>query len=125
MDSSQVLEGLVALDKESATALGAYVVACIFGQLCNAVWMWLGKEIDCVMDRFKDDPRATIKSCIANLGVILGIAAVMPWAGVPLKAAILMGLLQGAYSDSKLNKSARPVWTPEQRQAAAVTEAGK
>lgn len=115
MDVSQVLEGLASLDKESALALSAYVLACIAGQIGNAMWMWLGKEIDCVADRFRDDPRSTIKSSIANLGIILGIAALMPWAGVPLKAAIIMGLLQGAYSDSKLNKSARSVWTDEQR----------
>ena len=119
MDIDTILQGITDLsnDPASAKAFAAYVLACIFGQVGNATWMWLGKEIDCVMDRFRDDPRATIKSCLANLGVIIGIAALMPWAGVPLKAAIIMGLLQGAYSDSKLNKSARAVWTPEQRDA--------
>lgn len=116
MDITQVLEGLEALDKASATALAAYVIACIVGQVGNAIWMWLGKEIDCVADRFRHDPRATVRSILANLGAILGIAALMPWAGIPIKAAIIMGLLQGAYSDSKLNKSARAIWTADERE---------
>ena len=93
----------------------AYVLACIIGQVANAVWLWLGKEIDCIADRFRDDPRSSIKSALTNLGIVVGTAVLMPWAGVPLKAAIMMGLLQGAYSDSKLNKSTRAVWSPQER----------
>lgn len=88
----------------------AYCAACFLGQIGNAIWLWLGKEIDCVVDRFKKDARATIKALLTNFGLIVGIAFLIPFEGVPMSAAIVMGLMQGLSSDSKLNSSARKVW---------------
>lgn len=102
-------------------AFAAYVIACLAGQVGNAFWMWLGKEIDCVADRFHSDPRATVKAGLTQVGAVLVFALALPFEGVPIQTAIMLGLLQGAWADSKLNKSSRREWTPQERAANTAT----
>lgn len=106
-------------------AFALYVLACLIGQLANGVWLWLKKEIPCVMDRFRQDPRSTIVALLTNAWAVAGVALLMPWEAVPLQTAIVMGLFQGFSSDSAVNKNARPIWADEQRTAAnAAKESG-
>lgn len=96
-------------------AFAAYFVCCILGQFGNAAWLWLKKEVPCIFDRFRDDPRSTIVSLITNAWAVAGVALLMPWEAVPVQTAIVMGLFQGFSSDSAVNKNTRPIWTEEQR----------
>lgn len=103
-------------------AFAVYVLGCLLGQIVHAAWMWLNKKIPCVMDRFREDARATVVSIITNIGGVLGMAIVIPFEGMPLMAALVMGGLQGISSDSVVNKTKeapREVWTPAERMAAA------
>lgn len=102
---------------EGRIAFVLYVVACIVGQFINAAWLWLKREVPCVIDRFRKDVRATLVSLITNAGAVAGVALLMPWEAIPLQTAIVMGLLQGFSSDSAVNKSTRPIWTEEERAA--------
>lgn len=102
---------------EGRIAFVLYVIACIGGQFMNAGWLWLKRDIPCVMDRFKQDARATAVSMITNAWAVVGVALLMPWEAIPLQTAIVMGVFQGFSSDSAVNKSSRPVWTEEQRAA--------
>jgi hypothetical protein len=107
-------------------AFTVYVLACLLGQIVHAAWMWLNKKIPCVMDRFREDARATVVSIITNVGGVISMAVVIPFEGMPLEGAIVMGILQGISSDSVVNKTAHPpreVWTPAQRAAATGADA--
>lgn len=105
-------------DRATAINFVAYIMAALAGQLIYAVRLWLDKQIDCVFDRFRRDPRATAAALLTNLGVIATAALLVPFGQMPISAAIMMGLFQGISADSGINKSARPIWTAEQRAAA-------
>lgn len=117
MDTDLLLQGFVTLldDTEARWAFIAYVTTCVLGQIGNAVWLWLGREIDCVLDRFRQDPRSSVKAILAQLGAVLAFAAAIPFEDMPLRTAIILGLLQGLAADSKLNRSARKIWSPAER----------
>lgn len=104
----------------------SYCVAAVLGQLACAGRLWLAKEIDCVFDRFRHDPRATLNSVLTNFTAVGLFGFAIPWAQMPLQdvlgigvmipvASIMMGLSQGYSADSALNKSARKAWTSAER----------
>ncbi|CAB4223372.1 hypothetical protein UFOVP1670_33 [uncultured Caudovirales phage] len=99
----------------------AYCLACFLGQIANAAWLWLKKEIPCVIDRFRHDVRATVVAVLTNLGAIAAIAYLIPFDQMPLQAAIIMGAMQGFSSDSAINKTTRRIWTAEERTVAEAT----
>lgn len=101
---------------EGRNPFALYCLGCLLGQAGNAFWLFLGKEIDCVMDRFRDDWRSTTKAILTNIGIVVGIAFAIPFEGVPIAFAFFSGIMQGVTSDSKLNKSARKIWTEEKRE---------
>ena len=104
-------------DTQGRNGFAAYVLCCMLGQILNAGWLWLKKEIPCVADRFIGDPRATAVSVITNLGGVASVAILIPFESMPLQAAIIMGILQGVSSDSVVNKNNRAIWTDEERAA--------
>ena len=116
LDFSSNLNVILASQAATISFL-TYVSSCVVGQIGNAIWLWLGKEIDCVFDRFRHDPRATIKALVVNFGVVFSVAIVIPFDGLNWKAALILGLMQGLSADSKLNASARKIWTEEERAA--------
>lgn len=118
MEGIDVTQNVVKLLEPAAfKAFSAYVGACFIGQIGNAIWLWLKKEVPCVMDRFRDDPRATAVAVLTNFGGIIGMAVAIPFGATPLEAAIVMGAMQGLSSDSMLNKNSREIWTNEKRAA--------
>lgn len=119
VDVTQNIVNLVQSPK-GTTAFGLYVLGCLLGQIAHAGWLWLKKDIPCVFDRFRGDPRATIVSILTNVGGVIGVAIVIPFGDMPLMAAAVMGALQGISSDSVVNKNAREIWTTAQREAATT-----
>lgn len=117
MDIDALVKGFTTLgnDPKAATAYAAFVMACVAGQVGNGVWLWLGSEIECIADRFRRDAKSTARAVIAQLGGVIAFAAVIPFEDMPLRTAIILGILQGVAIDSKLNKSTRRVWDPETR----------
>lgn len=113
------LSQLQAIINDRATAINfvCYCLAAMAGQFGYASKLWLAKEIDCVMDRFRQDPRATILALLTNFSTIGGVAILIPFGQMPMQAAILMGFMQGWTADSAVNKSVRPIWTDAQRAA--------
>lgn len=103
-------------------AFVVYCLACFIGQVGHATWLWLKKEVPCVLDRFREDPRASAVSIITNFGVIAGMAVLIPFEAMPLQAAVIMGLTQGFSSDSALNKNPKAIWTDAQREAARAAK---
>lgn len=103
-------------DSHGRNGFAAYVLCCILGQIGNAAWLWLKREIPCVADRFVSDPRATIVSIITNIAGVASIAMLIPFESTPLQAAMIMGFLQGVSSDSVVNKNTRAAWTDEERE---------
>lgn len=93
----------------------AYVVVCFIGQLAYAAKLWIWKEIDCVWDRFRHDPRATAQALITNMTVIIGVVALIDIGATPWKTVLVLALSQGIGADSAVNKSARKVWTESER----------
>ena len=99
---------------------GVYIVAAFAGQIFFAVKLWAGKQIECVWDRFGDDPRASVAAVISNITVMVGVVAILPLDTMPLSACLLTGFLQGISADSTLNKSERRQWSEAERQAAGA-----
>ena len=81
MDFDALVKGFTTLgnDPKAATAYAAFVLACVTGQLGNGVWLWLGREIECVADRFRRDARSTARAVLAQFGGIIAFAAVIPF----------------------------------------------
>lgn len=111
-------------DSQGRNGFAAYVLCCILGQIGNAGWLWLKKEIPCVAHRFVKDPRATAVSIITNIAGVASIAILIPFESMPLQAAVIMGLLQGISSDSVVNKNNRELWTAEEREKNAARKKG-
>lgn len=104
-------------DTQGRNGFAAYVLCCMLGQIGNAGWLWLKREIPCVAHRFISHPRATAVSIITNIGGIASVAVLIPFEAMPLQAAVVMGLLQGVSSDSVVNKNNREIWTQKERKA--------
>lgn len=102
-----------------------YILAAAGGQVLFAVSQWARGEIECVMDRFRHNPRATLAALIGNLTAIIGVMVALPLADMPLQAVVITAFFQGISADSLLNKNARKVWSEEERAAAGVDNAAK
>lgn len=99
-----------------------YFVFALAGQMFYAVHQWARKEIDCVMDRFRNDPRSSVAAIIGNVTAMVGVIAMLPMDQMPLQAVVITAFLQGISADSTLNKNVRAVWTEEQRAAASTVK---
>ncbi len=92
-----------------------YILTAAMGQMFYAVNQWARKEIDCVMDRFRHDPRSSVAAILGNITAIIGVVAALPLSEMPVSAVIITAFFQGISADSVLNKNARKVWTDEER----------
>lgn len=102
-----------------------YIVFCFLGQAAVAFWLWLSKDIDKIVDRFLHDRRATAKAFLWNMGIIISAVAILDLSMTPWLTVAWLGLQQGIGVDSKVNRSAREVWTEEERKENVVQPTGK
>jgi len=95
-----------------------YVIGAFLGILVNWLVKWLNKEVDCIMDMFRTEPRRTAAAFVGQIGVIMAFIGTGALTGLTPFLAFVQGTAFGSAVDAWMNKGKRREWTDEQREAA-------
>ena len=100
------------------TNSGLYVIGTTVGMSINWLMKWLNKEVDCIVDMLRTEPRRTIASLLSQFGVIAAFIGTGALAGLTPYLAFVQGAAFGSAVDAWVNKGKRRDWADEQREAA-------
>ena len=103
----------VLADDATRNAVG-FVVGSIVGIPVNWIVKWANKEVDCLWDMARIQPRRTVLSIMSNFALVTVAVAT---GTIPDKfvVAVAGGLLLTGFTDSFLNKAKRREWTDDER----------